>query len=231
MLSQLYELENNPRAILFRKYLQSWNYYNFSPESLRLPEVARDDGTLLSTGANLSRVLFDLHNEKPRLERELINTVKQVEPKLDLLSYSSPDPDHVHIFFEDENGNRVSARSTSDGTLRFLAIAYVVLIGAQVTRSQGFVPLVIIEEPENGLYVGLLKPLMQRISSMGQDGQFIFTSHSPYFIDLFDSNLTGIHIVSAGSPSSVLSHPNLEGVRRMLDEMPLGEMHFRDLLQ
>jgi predicted ATPase len=49
---------------------------------------------------------------------------------LDLLSYSAPDPEHVHIFLEDEKGNRVSARSTSDGTLRFMAIAYVVLMSA-----------------------------------------------------------------------------------------------------
>lgn len=231
MLSQLYELENNPRAILFRRYLQSWNYYNFSPESLRLPDVARDDGTLLFSGANLSRVLFDLHSEKPRLERKLIDAVRQVEPKLDLLSYSVPDPEHVHIFFEDANGNRVSARSTSDGTLRFMAIAYVVLIGAQVMQSQGFAPLVIIEEPENGIYVGLLKPLMQRISPTGEDGQFIFTSHSPHFIDLFDANLTGVHIISAGSTSSILSRPDVDSIGRMLDEMPLGELHFRDLLK
>ncbi|MCI0534910.1 MAG: AAA family ATPase [Verrucomicrobiales bacterium] len=231
MLSQLFELENNPRAILFRRYLQSWSYYNFSPESLRLSEVARDDGSLLFSGANLSRVLFDLHNERPRIERKLIDAVKQVEPKLDLLSYSSPDPEHVHVFLEDEKGNRISARSTSDGTLRFMAMAYVILMSAQSAQSQGFAPVVIIEEPENGLYVGLLKPLVERISPTGETGQFIFTSHSPYFIDLFDANLSGIHIVRPGSPSSVLSRPDPDSVRRMLDEMPLGEMHFRSLLQ
>jgi len=231
MLSQLFELENNPRAILFRRYLQSWSYYSFSPENLRLPDVARDDGTLLFSGANLSRVLFDLHNERPRLERKLIDAVKQVEPKLDLLSYSSPDPEHVHVFLEDEKGNRVSARSTSDGTLRFMAIAYVILMSAQSVQSQGFAPLVIIEEPENGLYAGLLKPLMERISPTGENGQFIFTSHSPYFIDLFDANLAGIHIISRGSPSSMITRPDPDSVRRMLDEMPLGEMHFRSLLQ
>lgn len=231
MLSQLYELENNPRAILFRKYLQSWSYYNFSSESLREPEVARDDGTLLSTGANLSRVLYELHNEKPRLERKLIEIVRKVEHKLDLLSYSSPDPEHVHVFFEDHAGNRVSARGTSDGTLRFLAIAYVVLMAQQVSDTQGFSPLLIIEEPENGLYVELLKPLINQISPEADAGQFIFTSHSPYFIDLFDSNLAGIHIFSPGDPSSKLSKPDVETVRRLLDEMALGEMHFRNLLK
>jgi predicted ATPase len=231
MLSQLFELENNPRAILFRKYLQSWAYFNFSPESLRSPDVARDDGSLLFSGANLSRVLFDLHNEKPRLERNLIKSVRQVEPKLDLLSYSAPDPEHVHIFFEDDKGNRVSARSTSDGTLRFMAIAYVILSGAELSKSQGFEPLLIIEEPENGLYVGLLKSLIERISPSGDQGQFVFTSHSPYFIDLFDSNLTGVHIVSSNSLSTILSKPGIQDISRLLDTMPLGEMYFRDLLK
>ena len=231
MLSQLYELENNPRAILFRRYLQSWSYYNFSPENLRLPDVARDDGALLFSGANLNRVLFDLHTEKPRLERKLINVVKQVEPKLDLLSYSAPDPEHVHIFFEDVMGNRVSARSTSDGTLRFMALAYVILTADQISELEGFAPLVIVEEPENGLYVGLLKPLVEQISPTGETGQFIFTTHSPYFIDLFDANLTGVHVCSPGSPSSVLSQPNTEAIQRLLNEMPLGEIHFRNLLK
>jgi predicted ATPase len=231
MLSQLFELENNPRAILFRKYLQSWSYYNFSPESLRIPDVARDDETLLFSGANLSRALFQLHNEKPRLERKLIEAVREIEPRLDLLSYSSPDPEHVHLFLEDEKGNRVSARSTSDGTLRYIAIAYVVLTSVQFAQAQGIPPLVMIEEPENGIYVGLLKPLLAKIPDSGENGQFIFSSHSPYFIDLFDAHLVGIHIVRAGTPSSSLTRPNIDTVRSLLGEMPLGEMHFRKLLQ
>jgi predicted ATPase len=231
MLSQLFELENNPRAILFRRYLQSWSYYNFSPESLRNSDVARDDATLLFSGANLSRALFDLHNERPRLERKLIETVRKVEPKLDLLSYSSPDPEHVHVFLEDEKGNRVSARSTSDGTLRYMAMAYVILMSAESTRSQGFSPFIIIEEPENGIFVGLLKSLMERISPGGEHGQFVFSSHNPYFIDLFDANLVGVHVIKPGSPSSSVTRPAAETIRQMLDEMPLGEMHFRNLLQ
>lgn len=145
MLSQLFELENNPRAVLFRRYLQSWSYFNFSPELLRMPDVSRDDGSLLFSGANFSRALFDLHNERPRLERSLIEAVKQIEPKLDLLSYSAPDPEHVYFFLEDERGNRISARSTSDGTLCFMALVFGLLISRQETNPWGFSPLVIID--------------------------------------------------------------------------------------
>ena len=234
MLSKLYELEANPRAILFRRYLQSWNYYNFNPDLLRSPDVQRDDGALLSNGGNLSRAIFDLHSQKPRLERKLIDVLRKLEPKLDLFSFSAPDPEHVHLFGEvlgkDEKAHRFSTRSMSDGTLRFLAIAYVILTAAQIAETEGFAPLTIIEEPENGLYVGHLKPLLQRIEPDGKLGQFIFTTHNPYFVDLFDKCLEGVHVVKPGTPSSVLTQPDPAKLKQLLDDMTLGELHFHDML-
>lgn len=230
MLSQLYELENNPRAILFRRYLQSWGYFNLNPDLLRLPDVARDDGALLGSGANLSRAIFDLHNQKPRLERKLIDALRTLEPKLDLFSFSAPDPEHVHLFGEDEKGHRFSTRSMSDGTLRFLAIAYVILTAGQNAETEGFAPLTIIEEPENGLYVGHLKPLLERIEPGGEVGQFIFTTHSPYFVDLFDKCLEGVHVIKSGIPSSVLTRPDPSKLKQLLEDMTLGELHFHDML-
>lgn len=230
MLSQLYELEDNPRAILFRRFLRSWAYYHLSPDHLRAPDVVRHDASLSSNGANLSRVLFALHNEKPRVEKKLIDITKLLEPRLDLFSFSSPDPEHVHLFVEDKAEHKLSARSISDGTLRFMGMIYIILMAEQEARAQGFSPLVIIEEPENGLYVGHLKPLIELTDESGKRGQFIFTSHSPYFIDLFDKTLEGIHILKPGHPSSVSMQPDPDKVRQMLNDMPLGEMHFREML-
>ncbi len=230
MLSRLFELDNNPRAILFRRYLQSWSYYNLNPEMLRSPDVARDNGELLSSGANLSRALFDLHNQKPRLERKLLEAVRKLEPKLELFSFSAPDPEHVHLFGEDEKAHRFSTRSMSDGFLRFTAIAYTILLSGQQAESDGFAPLIILEEPENGLYVGHLKPLLQRVEPSGNLGQFVFTTHSPYFVDLFDKNLDGVHVLKAGTPSSVLSRPDAAKLKQLLDDMTLGEIHFHEML-
>ena len=230
LLSQLYELENNQRAILFRRFLRSWGYYSFSPDALRRPDVVQNNDYLTSNGANLSRVLFALHNEKPRIERKLIEMVRPLEPQLEFFSFSSADPEHVHLFAEDKVGHRLSARSMSDGTLRFIGMVYVILIAESRARYSGFSPLTIIEEPENGLYVGCLKPLIEKIDVAGLNGQFVFTSHNPYFIDLFDDNLDGIHIVKSGHPSSVLNKPDPQKVKVLLDQMPLGEMHYREML-
>ena len=118
----------------------------------------------------------------------------------------------------------------SDGTLRFLAIAYVILTSAQIAETEGFAPLTIIEEPENGLFVGHLKPLLQRIETDGKLGQFIFTTHNPYFVDLFDKCLEGVHVIKAGTPSSVLTRPDPAKLKQLLDDMTLGELHFHDML-
>ena len=230
MLSRLYDLETNRRANLFKRWLQTWNYYSLSPMALRSTDVITDAPVLRHDGANLSKVLHTLHNENPRVERKLIEELRNLEPKLDLFTFQSPDPTVVHMFLEDANGNRFSTKSVSDGTVRFLAMAYLIQACAEAKDRPSPVPLLMIEEPENGLYVRVLKPLLERIDPSGSSGQFVFTTHSPYFVDLFDGNLTGVHLLKPGKPSSVLARPDAEKVRQLLNEMPLGELHFREML-
>lgn len=230
MLSRLYDLDTNRHANLFKRYLQTWYYYNLNPNALRSPDVVSDRPVLQYDGGNLSKVLFTLHNEKPRLERKIIESVRELEPKLDLFTFVSPDPEHVYLFLEDQDGNRFSTQSISDGTLRFLAMAYLIWSAACCAEPNEPCPLLIVEEPENGLYVGHLKSLIERIDPSGKCGQFVFTSHSPYFIDLFDSNIEGVHVLRPGKPSSVLVRPDVGQVRKLLDQMPLGEMHYREML-
>lgn len=229
MLCRLYELGTNRCANLFKRYLQGWAYYSFTPSSLRSPAVVREAAGLLADGKNLTRTYFSLHNERPRMEKKLIESIRPVEPKLDLFTYSTPDPESVYLFMEDDKGNRFSAQSMSDGTLRFMAIAYLILSGTE-PEPDSLPRLTIIEEPENGLYVGHLKPLFEKLAACGRQDQFIFTTHSPYFIDLFDSCLDGVHLVKPGVPSSEIKKPDVEKTRKLLDEMPLGEMHFREIL-
>jgi predicted ATPase len=227
----LYQLHPGTEGLasLFRRYLLNWSYYAFSPYALRSPAVVRESPVLFPDGKNLTRTYFSLHNEKPRTERQLIEIIRTLEPRLDLFTYTSPDPESVFLFMEDQKGNRFSAQSISDGTLRFMAMAYLVL-SAEDSKPDSVPGLTIIEEPENGLYVGHLKPLFERLAAPGRKDQFIFTTHSPYFIDLFDSCLEGVHIVKPGVPSSEIKKLDPEKIQKLLHEMPLGEMHFREML-
>lgn len=121
-------------------------------------------------------------------------------------------------------------QSISDGTLRYLALAYLIYAMGETKPPQSFSPLVIIEQPEDGLYVGQIKPLFEKIDLTGVNGQFVFTSHNPYFIDLFEKNLQGVFLLKPGEPSSVLVSPDTAKVNKLLEHMPLGELYFREML-
>ncbi len=229
MLSRLYDLQSNRRANLFKRYLQSWLYFSLNPHALRSPQALEKPG-IMSDGSNMSKSMFALHNERPRTEKKIIEALKTIEPKADLFTFATPDPKSVFLFLEDQEGNRFGTLSMSDGTLRYLVFAYLIYGLADTRGFSSFSPLIMIEEPEDGLYVGQLRPLFETIDPSGASGQFVFTSHSPYFIDLFEKNLGGIHLLKAGKPSSVLTQPDPAKVQKLLEDMPLGELHFREML-
>lgn len=230
MVFRLYDLETNRRANAFKRYLSSWGYYSLNPGSLRQTQARAGESVLEASGRNLSSVLFSLHTSKPRTEKKLIAAVKIVEPRLDLFSFQAPDPEHIYMFFEDVKGNRFGLDSVSDGTLRYLAISYLLLPPEDRGPEDLSAPVIMLEEPENGIFVEYLKPLFERIEPSGKSGQLVFTSHSPYFIDLFDAALDGLFVVKAGETHSLLVKPDEVRIREMLGQFSIGEMHFRGLL-
>ena len=132
----------------------------------------------------------------------------------------------------------------SDGTLRYLALCYLVLVNRRPSAEQLGVsavtqestsapdpPLIMIEEAENGIYVGHLKHIFERIDPSGNQGQFMFTSHSPYFIDMFDAALDGLYVVKMGPGHSTITRPERSRIEELLGKFSLGELHFRGLLE
>jgi predicted ATPase len=230
MLSRLYDLKDNPRANLFKRYLGGWAYYDLDSQQLRKPEAKMLDTILNEDGSNLASVLFNLKNGNERLYRKLLDITKRViDQRLDLLAFFSPAENQVFMFGEDAGGRRFGPWTMSNGTLRFLALGYIFLT-RQSYEALGGPRVVIVEEPETGLYVGHLKELFSLIDRTGANGQFVFTSHSPYFIDLFDGLLEGITVAKPGERNTPLVRPDVERLRKQLEAMPLGEMHFREML-
>ncbi len=130
------------------------------------------------------------------------------------------------MFFGDRDDHSWSSANASNGTLRFLALAYVLL----VQPGSGLSPLCMIEEPENGIHVGFLKSLFEMVDDAAGRPQLIFTSHSPYFIDLFDEHLSGVFVLNRGKGHTSITQPNVDEVKARLERYPLGEQHYREML-
>lgn len=226
MLQRLYDQEANSRAIHFKRYLGSWAYYDLSPVAMRGTDYKSRESVITPNGHNLASVLFWLKSTNERAYRELLTVVRTIDPELDLINFYTSPENHVFMYFENQDGHPLPACNASSGTLRFLALAYILMI-----QSREYLPpLYIIEEPENGIYVGFLRTLFER-AFPGQP-QLVFTSHSPYFIDLFDDRLDGIFMLDRRQGHTSITQPDADRVKRRLEqEFSLGEQHFREMLR
>lgn len=226
LVQRLYDFENHARAHCFKSYLNNWIYYDLSPTAMRGADFKPNEFFLNRDGNNLASVLYRLKTSDERNYRKLLKVVREIEPKLDLINFHVVSESGVFMFFEDSDGHSLNVGNASSGTLRFLALAYIFLI--QPTPDSR--PLLMIEEPENGIYVDVLKTLLEMASQSPGRPQLVFTSHAPYFIDLFDEYLDGIFVLHRGEQHTSITQPNVDDVKARLEHFPLGDQHFRELL-
>ena len=167
-----------------------------------------------------------MKTENERAYRKLLQVIQKIEPKLELINFYTGSENSVFMFFEDRDAHSWSSANASNGTLRFLALTYVLL----VQPESGLSPVCVIEEPENGVHVGFLKTLFEMVDHSVRRPQLIFTSHAPYFIDLFDEHVGWIFVLDRSGGHTSIMKPNVHEVRKRLEHFPLGEQHFREML-
>ena len=226
MVQRLYDTKASPRANLFKHYLSGWTYYDLSPAALRGSSYKPRERLIASDGGNLASVLYWLKTGDERAYRRLLKVTRTIEPSLDLINFRTGSEDHVFMYLEDQDAHSWSAANASNGTLRFLALAYVLLLQPGTGPS----PLYMIEEPENGIHVSFLKVLFDMVDQSAGSPQLVFTSHAPYFIDLFDEHLGGVFVLDRSRGHTSITQPNEDEVKARLEHYPLGEQHFREML-
>jgi len=234
MLSKLYELETNPTATLFRNALYGVSYFNFSAERIRNGwRDVRDSLGLWTAGDNLAQMIFQMKNATESRYRRVIDRVRRIEPKLVAINFLTGPDQNVVPIVELEGSRTASWASLSDGTMRAIAMAYVVEQISQLAQAaKSPTPIVIIEEPENSFYVGELRAILDDAENTASAGQVIFTTHSPYFIDFFDSTLDSVTLLRRRDwiTEAVSLESKKSEIEEQLRDMPLGEQYFRELL-
>jgi len=216
----------------FKSYLESWASYDLEDNRLRSTTLKALETRLARDGSNLASAIHALKMGDDRAYRELLSTVRIVEPEADAINFpASPDPNQVFMAFQDAEGRRFLPQELSNGTLRFLAMACILAGNRENAQRHKPPGLILIEEPETGIFVGHLKDLFERIDPSGAEGQYVFTSHSPYFIDFFDSHLDGVFLLRRERTHTVLVQPDKEVTRKLITEFSLGELHFREMLR
>lgn len=149
---------------------------DIKPERMR--GYGRRDGVLGREGKNVSGVLARLCDE-PEAKRGLVDWLSEFcAPEItDLDFVEMKELGDVMAMFVEKGGKRISARSLSDGTLRFLG-----LLLALRTAEPGSV--ILMEEVDTGLHPTRIRLLIEYLETVTREReiQVIATTHSPVIL-------------------------------------------------
>ena len=188
----------SPTALLARREMQSWRLLQLEPASLRRPDEFMTPPGMHPDGSHLPATLYSLARSGNQAESDRQDTwvYEQIALRLsDLIDdvYDvSIDRDEkrqlLTLQVQDRNGTTYPARSLSDGTLRFLALAVLALDSS----AQG---VICMEEPENGIHPGRIAAMLELLQDIAVDvtrpvdrtnplRQVIVNTHSPAVVHL-----------------------------------------------
>lgn len=109
------------------------------------------------------------------------------------------------------------AKRLSDGTLRFLALAAILLQSEPP-------PLVCLEEPELGMHPDMIRIVAEMIVDASARTQMIITTHSEHLLTALQGDFDALFAFDAGLTGSVVRRFSREEFKRWRDEHTLGEL-------
>jgi len=167
-----------------------------------------------------------------RRYRRIIELVKLVEPAFEAINYLVAPGQQPVPFVSLSNQSSASWVGLSDGTLRALGLALIIETAAACSPPTNTVPsLSVIEEPENGIFPGLLRRFFDLFEEWAPTSQFIFTSHSPYFIDMFDDKREWVTVFKKATDRSESFHPPKRELGNGDDRLTLSMEYASELFQ
>ncbi len=228
VLSQLPDAKSVPQAVQETaqsalEAFSSMRFLDLNPEALRLPSLLGQN-ILGDRGENLSSVLHAIC-ENPSGKESLIQWVQELTP-MDAKDFVFPaDPaGKILVTLVEENGQKTSAYSASDGTLRFLAMI-AALLGPEPARFYFF------EELENGIHPTRLHLLLQLIEQRVSQGgiQMVATTHSPQLLGLINQttlkHASLLYRLVDKADTRIKRILDIPEARRVIEQQDLTRLH------
>jgi predicted ATPase len=193
-----------------------------STAPVKQPSPTADNLKLAADARNLAAVLFALQQSDPVTYRRIVRAVQQVAPFLRDFVLREEGTDRIRLRWRQTDSDTVfSAHQMSDGTLRFICLATLLL---QPNPPQ----LIVLDEPELGLHPYAIGQLAGMLKAASVDHQVVIATQSVTLIDQFA--LDDLIVVERERGRSVFHRPDPERLREWLDEYSLGELWQKNLI-
>jgi predicted ATPase len=221
--SRLAKHQHDPVAAYVIKAVTGWRVYHFHDTSIAAPvrqkQAVRDNLRLKPDAGNLAAYLRLLREKHEAHYYRIIETVRLVAPffgdfvyredpreRIDLEWHEAGDPDTVW-----------GPRQLSDGTLRFVCLATLLLQPAVLQPST-----ILLDEPELGLHPYALAVLSDLLRQASDQRQLIVSTQSVELIDRLKPE--DVIVVSRKDGASVFERLDAERLSDWLADYALGDL-------
>ncbi|WP_080965591.1 AAA family ATPase [Chromobacterium subtsugae] len=210
--------------------MQSWRLYHFhdTSQSAFVKQIhnINDNKYLRDDAKNLAAFLYLLRNNHELHYRRIVKAVQLVAPFFGdfHLRPTVDNKEKIQLEWSEPGSDEpFKASALSDGTLRFICLACVLL------QPEEFMPAtIIIDEPELGLHPFAISVLGGLMKSTAQKHQLIISTQSVELVNEFDAD--DLIIVDKQNGTSTLRRLSSEKLADWLQEYSLGDLWKKNLL-
>lgn len=211
--------------------MRSWRLYHFHDTSrsalVKQIHGINDNEYLREDARNLAAFLYRLKlQDESGNYRRIVKTVQLIAPFFGdfHLRPTVENKDKIQLEWT-EAGRDVpfTASALSDGTLRFICLATVLL------QPEAFMPAtILIDEPELGLHPFAITVLAGLMKSASEQHQLIVSTQSVELVNEFEAD--DLIVVDKSGGASTLRRLDIETLREWLADYSLGELWKKNLL-
>ena len=210
--------------------LERWRVYHFHDTGTGAPLLRTayldDNEFLREDGENLSSLLYYLKHKEEVSYRRIQRTFRLVAPFFDdfVLEPRSNNEQMIRLGWRHRiSDTHFDASDFSDGTLRFLALATLLLQPARLRPS-----VILLDEPELGLHPYAITLLCSLVQSVAVETQVILATQSPFLVDHFEPE--DVIVVDRVDGRSEFRRLSTEKLKSWLEDYSLGDLWLKNEL-
>ena len=211
-------------------HLTSWRVYHFhdTGDSARVKQIGelRDNAFFRFDAANLAAFLYWMREKKEEYYRKIIKTIRLVAPFFDdfILRPNPLKEDTIQLEWKEVGSDKLfGPDSLSDGTLRFICLATLLLQPKETMPSTIF-----IDEPELGLHPYALVQLASMLQSASEIRQVIVSTQSVPLLNQFRA--TDVIVVSKNEGDSTFTRLDLVALEDWINDYSLGDLWEKNVI-
>ena len=219
----------DPLARFVVPAIESWRVYHFHDTGANAPmrqaQPVRDNLKLKPDGGNLAPFLRKLREQHPESYRRIVETLRMVVPFFDDFVYRKDPGELVDLEWleTDDPDTPRGPRQLSDGTLRFIALATLLLQPVPLQPDA-----ILIDEPELGLHPYALSVLASLLRQASESRQLIVSTQSVQLVD--EQRPEDVVVVGRTGGASTFERLSAPALAEWLEEYSLGDLWKMNIL-